>query len=144
MNRLSIKGIVIGNITDMGLTFVLMTAVGIGAVLIQGPSALTGGSTGASDAVADGPLGIVLLVAGCVASILGGYVAGRVAGHDELLNGALSAILCVSIGLATLLAQHQLPGVRDVLTEMASPCLGLFGGYLRIVQKNAALKPRAA
>jgi len=31
-------------------------------------------------------------------SVLGGYVSARIAKHDELLNGALSSILCVGGG----------------------------------------------
>ena len=39
-------------------------------------------------------------ILGGLCSVLGGYVAARIAKHDELLKGELSSILCVASGLS--------------------------------------------
>src|SRR4051812_46426132 len=39
------------------------------------------------------------LSVGLFCSVLGGYVAGRMANHDQPLHGALSSYLCVTMGI---------------------------------------------
>ena len=43
-----------------------------------------------------------LSMLGGFCSILGGYVSARIAKHDEVLNGALSSILCIGFGVQAL------------------------------------------
>ena len=71
-------------------------------------------------------------------SILGGYVAAWLAKHDELLNGALSAWLCIAFGIAAFGASVRggTPVWEVILGELASPALGLLGGYFRAAQKR--------
>lgn len=42
------------------------------------------------------------LLLGALCSVLGGYVAARLAARSELVNGALSAFLCIAFGLYAL------------------------------------------
>jgi putative membrane protein (TIGR04086 family) len=48
---------------------------------------------------ADSILYSIQLTLGLACSILGGYVAARIAKHDEVLNGALSSFLCILLGI---------------------------------------------
>lgn len=79
--------------------------------------------------------GVVILiwVIGGGFSILGGYVAARVARHNELLNGTLSSFLCV---LFTLLAIGRVSFFDIAIGIIGNPVLGLLGGYLRLLQKR--------
>jgi hypothetical protein len=63
-----------------------------------------------------------LLIGGCLCSILGGYVAAWLAKHDELLNGALSAWLCIAFGIAAFGASVRggTPVWEVILGELAS------------------------
>jgi hypothetical protein len=76
-------------------------------------------------------------ILGALCSVLGGYVSARIAKHDEVLNGALSAILCVGIGVYAVLsgsaASHL--GLHLVFLPL-SPALGALGGYLSSRRKT--------
>ena len=78
---------------------------------------------------------ITLGLLGCLCSVLGGYVAAVLAKRAEVLNGALSAWLCLSFsvyGMTT--GQDQLPLWLTLLLLPGSPSLGALGGYLRLAQ----------
>jgi hypothetical protein len=68
---------------------------------------------------------------GGLCSVLGGYVSARIAKHDEILNGALSSILCIGFGVYALLgggaAGHS---ALHLIFLPLSPALGALGGYL--------------
>ncbi|HET6762278.1 MAG TPA: hypothetical protein VFH27_01370, partial [Longimicrobiaceae bacterium] len=49
------------------------------------------------------------MAVGCLCSVLGGYVAARIAGRSHVLHGALSSYLCMAFGIAALFAPLQLP-----------------------------------
>jgi uncharacterized membrane protein len=65
-------------------------------------------------------------------SIIGGYLAARIAGHHERLNGALSSFLCVALSLFTIGSFS----ISWVIGVAGSPILGLLGGYLRLWQRR--------
>jgi hypothetical protein len=71
-------------------------------------------------------------ILGGLCSVLGGYVSARIAKHDEVLNGALSSILCVGSGVYTVI---NLSSAGPLWLHLAflplSPALGALGGYLR-------------
>ncbi len=80
-------------------------------------------------------------VAGVLASVFGGYVAARLAKHDELLNGALSAYLCVSFGVFALATMHNHDHLLlEILMLPVSPCLGLLGGYLQRAYRRRTMR----
>ena len=64
--------------------------------------------------------------------MLGGYVSARIAKHAEVLNGALSSILCVGSGVYAVI---NLGSAGSLWLHLAllplSPALGALGGYLR-------------
>jgi len=73
---------------------------------------------------------------GSLCSVFGGYVAAWIAKHDEVLNGALSSILCVGSGVYALLGARA---AGDAALHLAllplSPALGALGGYLSLWRK---------
>jgi hypothetical protein len=81
---------------------------------------------------------------GSLCSVLGGYVAARIAKHHEVLNGALAAFLCVGSGLyAIAVSPTSAPQWQHIFGFVASPALSAFGGYLRLraVRRNAYAQP---
>lgn len=138
MHRLSVMGILVGGIVDIlaanVVALVVFTAVALATVAAGGAPANQSafGPTLLANPIVMTPVS----VCGAIASILGGYVAARLARHDELLNGASSAWLCIASGLiGTALAHH---GNRplEILILPISPVLGFSGGYLWRAQKT--------
>jgi hypothetical protein len=71
-------------------------------------------------------------ILGGVFSVLGGYVSARFAKHDEVLNGALSSILCIGNGLYALISGSAADHLwLHLLFLPLSPALGALGGFLR-------------
>jgi len=64
-------------------------------------------------------------------TVLGGYIAARIAKHDELLNGTLASFLCV---LFALLAIESTSILWVIVSVVVNPILALLGGYLRAWQ----------
>jgi hypothetical protein len=76
-------------------------------------------------------------------SVLGGYVAARVAKHDELLNGLLASFLSVSLGVHSLATGNDSgPLLLPVLLLTASPLCSALGGHLRFVQVRGSAHPQ--
>ena len=70
-------------------------------------------------------------ILGALCSVLGGYVSARIAKHHEILNGALSSILCIGFGVYALFSGSAADQVGLHLVFLPlSPALGAFGGYL--------------
>jgi len=142
MRAVSIKGVLVGGITDILSSFILGIPIAIYAIsqidrthipkdqINSAVAATTRGNI---------PLYLVELFIGMCCSVLGGYVAAWLAKHDELLNGGLSAFLCISIGVYSIASGKDSHTMHtQVLLLVASPCLGLLGGYLRLRQRPTA------
>jgi hypothetical protein len=124
MNRLSLKGIVIGNLTDILSTYIIVIPAAL-YMLTQGyaadPQALMKSSTFMG----------VSRILGALCSVLGGYVSARIARHDEVLNGALASILCVAPGVYTIFSGSAGDRLGQHLALIPlSVLLAAFGGYL--------------
>jgi drug/metabolite transporter (DMT)-like permease len=77
------------------------------------------------------------LTIGLACSVLGGYVAARVAKHDELLNGLLSSFLCIAIGVISIFSGKDSQSVLvQIFLLAAAPAFAFLGGYLRQTQKR--------
>ena len=143
MGKVSIKGVAIGGVVDV-----------VGSALLGFPIILYAMSKvdflSMPDAQRSAAITAVVhrsvflyggeLVAGLACSVLGGYVAGWLAKHDELLNGGLSSFLCVAIGiLMMLLGKGSDPVLVQVLMLLASPVLAVLGGELMRRQRQRRL-----
>jgi hypothetical protein len=128
MNRISLKGVAIGNIADIVATYVVLLPL---TVYI----AISSGLPPAEILKAGTVFYVFYAILGGICSVLGGYVSARIAKHDELLNGALSSILCVGGGLYAVISGS---GADDLWMHLVflplSPALGALGGFLRARQ----------
>jgi len=128
MNRVSFEGVAIGNVVDILPTNVVMVPV-----IICGLYLLGAGSdpTAAMEILRKTPAYLAASsLLGGLCSILGGYVSARIAKRDDLLNGALSSVLCVGLGVYALVHGAS-PLWLHLLFLPLSPALGALGGYLR-------------
>lgn len=136
--RVSFVGVVVGGLTDVILSSILTLPGIIYAISKYGlPNTPNGAAIVASSIHSNIWLyGLQLTIcAGC--SVLGGYVAARIAKHDELLNGLLSSFLCTVFGIYPLLLSKDAHTVfKQIAFLLASPACALLGGYLRQKQKG--------
>ena len=138
--KISLKGVLIGGIVDVLSSSLLGVPLAIYAVskidLAHTPSEQLSSAIAAVSHATPWLYGTQLLV-GLACSVLGGYVAAWLAKHDELLNGTLSAFLCVAIGIYSIASgkdSHAL-WVQILMLISASIC-GFLGGYLRLRQRS--------
>jgi hypothetical protein len=140
MNKISIKGVLIGGIVDVATSIVLGIPIAIYAFAKidfahtpkdQMAAAMTAAMNGHPS------IFVIQMVVGLACSALGGYVAARLAKHDELLNGTLSSFLCTAIGIYSIAAgkdSHSL--AVQILTFVGSPVFALIGGYLALLHRG--------
>ena len=143
MRQLSPVGVIVGAVTDIVATNVAALPLGIAAgikLAASTPGLAQLPKAEQSRLVLDtlqhtASLHVASLVIGAACSVLGGYVAARVAKRGEVLNGALSALLCVGIGVyavATGKTAATTGPLQQAAMFVGSPALGALGGYLRL------------
>jgi hypothetical protein len=135
-------GVAIGNVVDIVSTYIVVLPLVVYFMISSGvdpASAREGLMTSITFRISSSILG-------ALCSVLGGYVSARVAKHDEVLNGALSSILCLGFGVYDLIggsvADHHL-GFELLFLSLMSPVLGAIGGYLSS-QRSAKQRRQAA
>ena len=130
MKRISLKGVAIGNIADIVSSNVIGLLLAAYILISSAPSGLADGSA-TQVLMASSFYRVSVIILGALCSVLGGYVSARIAKHDDVLNGALSSVLCIGFGIYALLsgsAAGQL-GLHLALLPV-SVALGALGGYL--------------
>lgn len=131
MKQVSFKGVTIGNVVDILATY----AVVLPSMIYL---AISSGLPAAQIVKENTALYLPYAVLGAACSVLGGYVSARVAKHDELLNGALSSILCVGGGIYALISGGAANDLwMHLIFLPLSPALGALGGYLWSRQAGA-------
>jgi hypothetical protein len=136
--RVSILGVVLGGITDVVSSSVLAMPVIIYVIvkydLLHAPN---GPAAIASSIHSSAWLYGLQLTIGLACSVLGGYVAARIAKHDEQLNGLLSSFLCISIGVYSVFSGKDSQSLLvQVFLLATAPAFGFLGGYLGQSQKR--------
>jgi hypothetical protein len=139
MGKVSIKGVLIGGIVDVGSSMILGIPFAIYAIsridLASIPKDHVESAVNAA-MLGNLPLYLTQELVGLTCSIFGGYIAARIAKHHELLNGGLASYLCLAIGVYAMThGKDSHPLYVQVLMLIASPALGILGGYLRLRQK---------
>jgi hypothetical protein len=132
--RISIKGILLGFLTDLACSITIGLLIGLAmgllAVILQARS--QGDAQAASElAHRIGISPLVLLGGGLVGlgcTALGGYVCGRVARQAPLLNAGLLGVL--SIGLTALMAGKGSPLWFLIFSYVGVLPAALLGGWL--------------
>jgi hypothetical protein len=145
MNKISVKGVVVGGVTDIFATviFTLPLIVYLIATQVTGTPKVPL-QAAVMAAIRANPLlyGLESLI-GLACSVLGGYVAARVAKHDELLNGLLASFLSVGLGVHSLATGNDSgPLLLPVLLLIASLLCSALGGHLRLVQVRGTADPQ--
>jgi len=140
MKKISILGVLLGALTDivssmfLGIPLGLYAASKVDIAHMQPDQVQSAIIAIMHNSI---PLFFTQLLLGSFCSALGGYVAARIAKHQEILSGGLSSFLCVGIGIYSIIAgtDHNSLLVK-VLLFIASPAFGLLGGYIRFRQKG--------
>ena len=148
MRRVSLIGVVLGGVADIVATaimsFPIMVVAAMKGDLISLPKdeqtrAIMQIMQGTPSLYAAG------FVLGAICSVFGGYLAARIARRATMLNGALSAWLCVGLGVyAMATGQDSSAPSRHLLFFALSPALGALGGYLRLRQQGRDDRQRLA
>jgi hypothetical protein len=144
MGTVSIKGVLIGGTVDVVSSFILGIPFEIYILakvnLAHTPPNQISSALAATHASL--PVHLGGAVVGVLCSVPGGYVAARVAGHSELLNGTLASWLCVLIAIYAMMSgKSDHPLFVQILLLAASPALGCLGGYLKLRQSHALSAP---
>ena len=133
--RISINGVLLGGILDVGLSMLLNT-IFILFWTMHFIGAFKGAELAAkvSEVIATNPAIFAGTFAiGSLCSILGGYISARIAKQHEVLNGALSSWLCIALGVYGLLFKVSSPTHGIFLAVLSIPLsfgLAALGGYL--------------
>jgi len=142
MRKFSIFGILIGGVVDVVATNILAIPLMVYVIFTRMDFISMRSAEASTELLkiiqGDWMLFATQFLIGSFCSVLGGYIAALIAKHNELLNGALSAWLCVAFGvygLANGAASESLP--LAILGFILSPALALLGGYLRFLQVPA-------
>jgi hypothetical protein len=141
LSKASAKGVLLGGITDVVSTNILAIPLVI-YVMVKFDlvnSSKEQAQAHVIDLIHASPsLFATQLVIGVGCSMLGGYVAARIAKRDELLNGFLSSYLCLAIGIYSLAVGKGSGSLLLKVTLLVlAPGFGLLGGYLRQKQKRS-------
>ena len=118
MNKISVKAVLIGGITDIVATVILTIPLIVYMIATEFHGSPKDQAAVMAVIRANALLYGLQSLVGLACSVLGGYVAARVAKHDELLNGLLASFLSVAFGVYSLAASTDsgalLPSVRNV------------------------------
>lgn len=130
MWSISIKGIIVGHLFSMAAAFF----VGIALIVAFAPHEIENFEQLAEVLNSGNALAVNLILSALI-GIGAGYVAARVAGKGELINGALSSLGYVGAGIYSIATApaEGLP-IYDTVDIATAPLLGLLGGYLRLRQ----------
>ncbi|GLH75464.1 hypothetical protein SSBR45G_03720 [Bradyrhizobium sp. SSBR45G] len=130
MNRISLMAVAVGNIVDIVLSSI---AGFLAAIYVLKSSAASANNMDAANqfVLASGVFWFWSTLLGSLGSVLSGYVAARMARHDDVLNGGLSSILSVGATVYALVrggaAGHE---ALYFVSLLLSPAVTAFGGYL--------------
>jgi hypothetical protein len=133
--NISFKGVIVGSVVDVAGTTIWALAVQLYLLVKFQLYTLPAGELTSELHILLGDPAVNALnaIIGCGFSIIGGYLAARIAGHHERLNGTLASVLCVAF---TLTAIGSISIGWAIEGVVGSPILGLLGGYLRLWQKR--------
>lgn len=156
MNRLSLKAAIIGgliNFIGFPVAVLIITMMITGTVIASAISETPRGSFttvvpafNAHVHALASPLLVLMtwliVAASILVDIAAGYIAGRIAGHDRVLNGAASSGLSIIFALGMTFVSRHDPSMRSLLTIFVQgPLLCALGGYLSTLGRVNAPAP---
>ena|SRR6185312_1107576 len=138
MKKISIKGVLIGGVVDIVSTNIAVLPLTLYIMRAENLMSLPPqeGTKKVLEIMHTNSLYYAItLILGGICSILGGYVAARIAKREEILNGALASFLCVGSGIYAIASgESSAPLWLHVLFLLLSPSVAAFGGFLRLRQ----------
>jgi hypothetical protein len=123
------KAVALGTVTDIGCTIVFSTAV---FALLLSQSG-TDNAEEVSQSLTSDPMHLLLLLlAGLGFTALGGYVAGRIAGHTQLMHALATGVCSMIIGLLITQGSHSGPyaGIINLIGYGLHFPAVLLGGWI--------------
>jgi hypothetical protein len=142
MSRISVRGVIIGGIVDVVatniITIPLVMVAAMQANVAELPRAEQ--TQAVASAMQSSPTFLLAgFILGSLCSLLGGYVAARLAKSDALLNAALSSWLAVGLGVYQMFGKSPFfSPVEQVLILVSTPILAAIGGVAWQRQKGKA------
>jgi hypothetical protein len=119
MRGISIKAVLVGGVTDIGLSILLGT-------LLQA-------IFGFGQASPTGVLFVAQMIIGLACSVLGGYVAASIAKENMALNGLAASSLCVLLGVLYMVeGLVPISIALQLLLIVVTPVCYLVGASLRL------------
>ena len=133
MNKISIKGILLGVLTDV----VSSNILGFIGGFIVGFILVTSG-VAQENILSQGEysLQIVSVIVGFIGTFLGGYIGARIAKREEVMHGVIIGVISCFIGyfLTLLTSQIVEGGEIPVFVYVLTIIAGTLGGYVRKIQ----------
>jgi hypothetical protein len=134
--------IIVGAVVDWVATLTFTLPVILYATISRGLSRLPPAQMkpAITNAMQHGWLFVATVLIGTLCTIFGSYIAGVLAKRAQVLNGVLSALLLVLIGL--LRSNSALPiWLRLLFLLVVTPLAGALGGYLAQLQARRSETP---
>ncbi|HWA50843.1 MAG TPA: hypothetical protein VG742_21425 [Dongiaceae bacterium] len=132
MSSVSIKAVLIGAVVDIAastiLSFVLIFAFGIWLGITE-PDQM--------QRLAESPdLYLASYFVGGLVSVFAGYLAARIAGRGEVINGTIATLIPIigSLVINVVAAPEMLSPMMLFACYVVAPFFGVLGGYLRYRQ----------
>jgi hypothetical protein len=129
LNKISIKAVIAGAVVDNTVTFFIMNL--LAAALLS--TGITEDEFMARMKSTNGMLLGLILGPGC--TVLGAYIAGRIAQRAERLHGAVVAVLGMAVGL--IFRDSGTPVWFDIAGFVLMLPAGVYGGYLAEARRKA-------
>lgn len=138
MARVSLKGVLIGSITDIVASniFQLPLAIYVTVQLTNEPISSEQMNDAVMLALKNDPIYFTAgVIIGGLCSVMGGYIAGIIAKHNEVLNGALASFLCVLSGIYAMVGGGSVYAWwQHIFFIFLSILLSSLGGFIKYRQ----------
>jgi len=138
MRSISIKALLLSNLANVlfavvGIVVTILLAL-IVEISVLGPGHIDDAFKGLESS---SDFGVVLCVPVVIANIFAGFIAGRMAASQRVLNGALSSAIIILFGIYLSIFgwdshtdyHQQLPSSVDLAVSWGGPIFGALGGF---------------
>ena len=123
--RVSTKGLLVGTAIDWGGSIVVSVSLSIAFSIVM---AISGTSLDETESLLREPFVLIpIMIIGFGFTMLGGFVAGRMAKRSEILHGGIVGGLGIPFGF---LFGASIPLWYNLISYMGVIPIGMFGGYL--------------